>query len=158
MDEHTYNEEIKGVAKKFKSIVDKLRVRSHLANMEAKDSLEMIGHSMEKLSRDLTHLKYELKQERDETNLTFHLGLMEARQRWGEILEYLNPLLRSLNAVNSTLDHAKIQAHLAMMDSKDAYEDRKAKILKMYRNKITPKYEELLKSFKKDLEDVDKHL
>lgn len=158
MKEHVFKENIVDLSNKLKGIIDKLKLRSHLANMEAKQSYEELTKSMLKLEADIRHLSYEFQKEKDQTNLTFHLGLMEARQRWGEILEYLRPLTRQKTQMEAFLDHARIQAHLANMESKQAYDNRKEKLISAYKNRIAPSFESLFKSFKKDFEEIDKHL
>lgn len=158
MKEQIFKENTQQIANRLKTIIDRLRLKSHLANMESKQSIEALNRSMTKLEGDIRHLKFEVIQSKDHTNLTFHLGLMEARQRWGEILEFLRPVTREMQNMNATLDHAKVQAHLAMMESKDAYEERKKKLMQVYKNRLAPSFEQLFKSFKNELDEFDKHL
>jgi hypothetical protein len=158
MSDDKFNKDMQDLAQKLVTLGEKANLKMNLAGMEAKKSWENMSDSMRKLADNFRHMKYEAKKDSEEANVDLHLGLMEARDRWGEMLEHLQPLKEELRNAKSGLDHARVQAHLAAMDSKEAIDARMDKLKTAYKDKVAPKVDEVVEKLKEDFESIDKDL
>ncbi|MBC7662018.1 MAG: hypothetical protein H7249_20175 [Chitinophagaceae bacterium] len=102
-------------------------------DVEAKafELLESVEHLSEKLQAYAEHFEEKLS----DSQLQFHLGLMEAMGKWDEIKQHASAAVGSvhLDTVSSTLfDEVKLRASLGKMDTKEFIEKGREELSKAW--------------------------
>lgn len=152
------NSEIQALSFRLQSIQDKAHLKAHLASMDAKKSWNQISKSVQKLGKKLRNLKNTSIKESEQARVQFQLGIMEAKDYWDELQVHFDPLKKDLKKVKTEIDHARVQAHLASMDSKEAFAMRVKKVKSIYENNLSLRVNDVLAQLKHDFEKIDKNL
>jgi hypothetical protein len=125
-------EAIQDTADKLKSLGEQLRVKLHLAGMEAKDLKSELFDSLEGLSHRLNDYAGTLEKTKESAEVQLHLGLMEARTRWDDTREQAGQLLKLFNEDKTKalafLQDLRVQAQLAKAETTEALQDTKAEL------------------------------
>ncbi len=132
-DVHTdLRESIQDTADKLKSLGEKLRVKMHLAGMEAKDLKYELFDTVDNLSRRLNDYAGTLEKTKETAEVQLHLGLMDARTRWETAKEQAGKALSLIKEdkekAKTFLQDMRVQAQLAKAETKDALQDTKAEL------------------------------
>ena len=125
-------ETIQDTAEKLKSLGDQLRIKLHLAGMEAKDFKSELFDSVDNLSRRLGDYAGTLEKTKESAEVQLHLGLMEARKTWDSAKEgaqqFLNLWKEDQGKAKSFLEDMRVQAQLAKAEGQDALQKTKQDI------------------------------
>lgn len=125
-------ESIEDTADKLKSLGEKLRVKLHLAGMEAKDLKSELFDTVDSLSRRLSDYAGSLEKTKESAEVQLHLGLMDVRTRWEAARDEANKALSLMKEdkekAKSFLQDMRVQAQLAKAETSDALQDTKAEL------------------------------
>lgn len=130
-------ESITDTAEKMKALGDKLRVKLHLAGMEAKDLKSELFDTVDGLSRRLSDYAGSLEKTKESAEVQLHLGLMDVRTRWEAALEQAGKALTILkedkDKALAYLQDMRLQAHLAKAETSDALQETKSDLSDNFR-------------------------
>ncbi len=119
-----FRETLEDTADKLKELRDHLKVKLHLAGMEAKEVQSDIIDSVDGLSRRLSDYAGSLGKTMDTAEVQMHLGLMDAKKRWELTKENAQEALalvkQDKEKAKTFLGEMKLQAQLAKAETKDA--------------------------------------
>jgi regulator of replication initiation timing len=125
-------ESIEDTAEKLKTLGEKLRVKLHLAGMEAKDLKSELFDTVDNLSRRLSDYAGSLGKTKESAEVQLHLGLMDVRTRWEaarvEANKALSLFKEDKEKARSFLQDMRVQAQLAKAETSDALQDTKAEL------------------------------
>jgi hypothetical protein len=125
-------ESMTDTAEKLKSLGEKLRVKLHLAGMEAKDLKSELFDTVDNLSRRLSDYAGTLEKTKESAEVQLHLGLMDARTRWESTKDQAGKALSLMKEdkekAKAFLQDMRVQAQLAKAETSDALQDTKAEL------------------------------
>lgn len=115
---------------------DEIRLHLHLANMDAKSSIERLEPHFRRIQQQLEHAFQIVEQKEDETELKVHLALMDANTRVQALEEWFEArvdwLRRKQAQTQISWDTSKLQMHLAAMDAEDYLREKKSSLQKRF--------------------------
>jgi hypothetical protein len=125
-------ESIQDTADKLKTLGEKLRVKLHLAGMEAKDMKSDLFDTVDSLSRRLTDYAGTLEKTKESAEVQLHLGLMDAKTRWETTKEQAGKALSLFSEdkekAKAFLQDLRVQAQLAKAETTDALQETKEEL------------------------------
>jgi hypothetical protein len=115
-------ERAKSAGEQLSAVLDSVRVKLHLASMDAKDAWGHLEPQLKKVEEKLSDISLGFQNASDEADLQAHLAAMEARDRWDAISSDVGDVIRSMSGAGSpdakeAFDHARLQAHLARLEA-----------------------------------------
>jgi len=106
------------------TVVDEMKLKAHLASMEAQDALERLEPQLRKVESRLSDYGRRLSESSDRAELDAHLAMMDARDRWEAMREDVDRVVFSIKRrgedARQSFDQARLQTHLARLDAADA--------------------------------------
>lgn len=150
-------EKTKEIAEKarasFDTFVDTVKLRTHLASMDSKETVEKLEQQFEHIRHDFHQFVEHMKTEKDEARVQAHLALMDAKTRFDALGKEIDHVVTSItNNAEETLDHARVQLALGKLEAKEA----------MHVDDVKKKLEELGGDFKDEwyslLSKIDERL
>lgn len=109
-------------------IQDRLRVKSNLFSLEARQVVEELSEYLDRLRKEMHDLEFKAKDLGERVGLQTRLGFMETEDKWNELRKHLDQFVSQVNEVKDqsqeAFDYTKVHAHLAAMDAKDAVEEK----------------------------------
>lgn len=141
------------------TIQDRLRVKSNLFGMEARQAISELSDYLDRLRSEMLDLENKAIDIGERINLQTRLGFMETEDRWNEIRKYLDEFGDQLSEAKDfskeKFDFARVQAHLAKLDAKDALNEK----IKTWKKKLSenkePGSEEISRTLDKMLDGLE---
>lgn len=125
-------------ARRLETFQDDLRLRLHLAGMDASDAWKTVKAQLDKIRHNLDDTGAKLSTTKEEADLQTHLGIMEAKARFEGIKETLSEMTtRAKEKLDPAIDTARLHAHLAQLDARDMVEKRRDEVKKKYQSAKT---------------------
>jgi len=125
-------ETIDDTTEKLKALGDHLRVKLHLAGMEAKELKGDLLDTVESLGRRLSDYAGTLGKTKDEAEVQMHLGLMEARKHWEITKEHAGQALELIkedkDKAKAFLQQMRLQAQLAKAETKESLQNTRSEL------------------------------
>lgn len=126
------NKSMSDLKGKIGTVRDQLKLKLHLAEMDADDFRHEIIDSLDHVNRKLQNFEQQVDQTRDKLDVQAHLGVMEAKQRWDATKKQANKVLQLLekdaDKAKQLIEEAKLQGSLAKLESKDLLSDVKSNL------------------------------
>jgi hypothetical protein len=114
------------------TVVDEIRLKAHLASMEARDAFDTLEPQLRKVESKLQEYQRLMKDTGDEASLQAHLAMMDARDRWESMQDDVDGVVASIRKrgedVSGAIDHARLQGHLARLDAEEEIDKRREQL------------------------------
>ncbi len=108
----------------LRRVRDEINLRIHLAGMEANDLWKKTLHTrLHRVEQSLERLGERAMAAPGQAEVQFHLGVLEAQERWNdieaEVARVLDELEKVPEAARRVVDRTRVQAHLASLEAPD---------------------------------------
>jgi hypothetical protein len=108
---------------KLRTLRERLHLKLHLAGMEAKTFSDDLVHSVDDLEQRLEGYAKGFDKTLEQNQIQWHLGIMEAKERWEKTREGASKALQILKEdqkkAGQLFEELRLQAKLAKADTKD---------------------------------------
>ena len=156
MDKKETQEKLDNITQTLKQLMEQTQVKASLLKLESQDAWQDIEKGFFKIKSYLEKDWEKTKEDVAEAQVQANLGIMEAKEDWDQLKDYLTEAINSLNA-KEKFDRTKLQAHLAKMDAEDRFKEKRKKWEKDYES-LKPQIKASLEKMQKDMEAMVKNL
>lgn len=148
---------LRDAVSKLKTLRDRLQVKLHLAGMEAKTFGDELAHSVDDLSNRLEGYAKGLDRTVDQGQVQWHLGIMEAKDRWEKTREGASKALQILKEdqqkAEELFQELRLQAKLAKAETRDFLAENKQELNKNLKD-ISTQSVKALKRMNESIGDI----
>lgn len=117
----TLNENLEQAKKDLTTLRDELKVKMHLAKMNAADAWTALEPALQKVERGLEDAASKAGDATEKVRLQAHLGLAQLKDQWPGIEQAVGQVVDDMKKagdnVKTNVDTARVKAHLASLDA-----------------------------------------
>lgn len=136
-DRKQLSQKAQALSERIHAALDQMRVKSHLMGLEMKDASKEVEKTFTELQGKLDRFIEESKTEAGQVQLQSHLALMESQERLEAIKEDAREIFLSTKGkASQKWDKARLKTHLAKMDAKDYFAEKKEAWQKQWQDSV----------------------
>jgi len=156
VDKKETKEKLDNITQTLQQLMEQTQVKASLLKLESQDAWQDVEKGFFKIKSYLEKDWEKTKEDVAAAQVQANLGIMEVKEDWDQLKDYLSEAITSLNA-KEKFDRTKLQAHLAKMDAEDRFKEKRKKWAQDYES-LKPQIKSSLEKMQKDMETMVKSL